>query len=93
MASGNLSTSDFDIMMELCREMSDVPKKDSCYELIALIFASIDVDKALEACGEIQELQDMAGNIVHERDDCYNRIMNMTHMSDNISNKTNPCPD
>lgn len=77
-ASGNLSTSDFNTMMELCREMSDVPKKDSCFEVIALTFARIDVDKALVACNEIQEIRDTAGNVVHKRENCRNRIMNIT---------------
>jgi hypothetical protein len=69
-----VSLENFDRMMELCRDMHDVPKKDSCFEVVAQSFARIDIDKAREACDEIKEIMDNVGNIVHKKEDCYSRI-------------------
>lgn len=68
------SIDNFDEMMDLCRDMHDVPKKDSCFEVVAQTFARIDMDKAEEACEEIREIKDQAGNIVHTKDRCYELI-------------------
>ena len=68
-ASRNPSVSDFNEMMNLCREMSDVPKKDGCFEFIAEIFSRIDVEKARLACNEIKKF-----NMVHNKEDCYTKI-------------------
>lgn len=65
----NPSVSDFDKMMSLCKEMSDVPKKDSCFEYIAEIFSRIDIEKAKQACNEIKGFDE-----VHSKDDCYKQI-------------------
>ena len=68
-ANHNPSISDFDKMMDLCRDMSDVPKKEGCFEYIAQTFAQIDMDKAKEACDEIKGFDG-----VYSKDDCYSRI-------------------
>ena len=68
------SIDSFDKMMNLCRDMYDVPKKDSCFEFVAQAFARIDMDKAREACNEIRELKDQTGNIVHTKNRCYSLI-------------------
>ena len=68
-ASGNHSISDFDRMMDLCSDMRDVPKKDSCFEVVAQTFARIDMDKAREACDHIKEIDD-----AHTKGRCYNLI-------------------
>jgi len=73
-ASSNPSISDFDRMMDLCSDMRDVPKKDGCFEVVALTFARIDMDKAKEACNEIKETRDQTGNMVHTREACYGKI-------------------
>ena len=74
MMDTNASIENFDKMMNLCRDMRDVPKKDSCFEVVAQTFARIDMDKAKEACNEIKEIMDNVGNIVHKKEDCYSRI-------------------
>ncbi len=61
--------SNFAKMMNLCREMSDVPKKDSCFEFIAETFTLIDVEKAQQACEEIKGF-----NNVHSKEDCHIKI-------------------
>ena len=68
-ASSNPTTSDFDRMMDLCNDMMDVPKKDSCFEVVAQTFARIDIDKAKEACNHIEEIDN-----AHTKDRCYNLI-------------------
>ena len=73
-ASNNPSISNFGKMMSLCGEMENVPKKDSCFEIVAETFTNIDSTKAKEACHEIQDINDEAGNIVHKKEDCYNKI-------------------
>ena len=70
MDTQNPSISDFDKMMSLCREMSDVPKKDSCFEYIAQVFSFIDIEKAQQACDEIKEFR-----AVHKKNDCYSKII------------------
>ncbi len=69
MMDTNASIENFDKMMNLCRDMYDVPKKDSCFEVVAQTFARIDTDKAREACDEIKEFRG-----VHSKEDCFNRV-------------------
>lgn len=68
------STDNFDEIMDLCRDMYDVPKKDSCFEFVAQAFARIDMNKAREACNEIKGIKDQAENIVHTKNQCYSLI-------------------
>ncbi len=68
------SIDNFDEMMNLCRDMYDVPKKDGCFEVVAQAFVRIDMNKAREACNEIREIKDQAGNIVHTKNRCYTLI-------------------
>ena len=68
------SIDNFDKMMNLCRDMYDVPKKDSCFEFVAQTFARIDINKAKEACNEVREIKDQTGNIVHTKNRCYELI-------------------
>ncbi len=65
----NPESSDFEKAVELCREMEDVPKKDSCFEYIAQVVSFYDIEKAKEACGEIREFDG-----VHSREDCYSMV-------------------
>ena len=67
--SSNPENSDFEKAMQLCREMEDVPKKDSCFEYIAQVVSFYDIEKAREACGEIREFDG-----VHSREDCYSMV-------------------
>ena len=67
--SHNPESSDFEKAMELCREMEDVPKKDSCFEYIAQVVSFYDTEKAKEACDEIREFDG-----VHSREDCYSMV-------------------
>ncbi|RLI99973.1 MAG: hypothetical protein DRP03_01915 [Candidatus Aenigmatarchaeota archaeon] len=69
-ANNNPSISDFDKMMDLCIDMSDVPKKDGCFEYVAQTIAPIDINKAKEACDEIKGFDG-----VKSREICYNRIL------------------
>jgi hypothetical protein len=62
-------SSDFEKAMRLCREMSNVPKKDSCFEYIAQVVSLTNIEKAKEACNEIEGFND-----VHDKESCYNRI-------------------
>ena len=68
-AAQSPSVLDFERMMDLCKEMSNVPKKDGCFEYIAETFISIDVEKAQQACNEIKEFDN-----IKSREDCYNKI-------------------
>ena len=61
--------SDFEKAMQLCREMEDVPKKDSCFEYIAQVVSFYDIEKAKEACDEIREFDG-----VHSREDCHSMV-------------------
>ena len=63
------SIANFDKMVSLCREMTNVPKKDSCFEFIAETFSRIDIEKAQQSCEEIKGFDD-----VHTKDTCYNKI-------------------
>ncbi len=63
--------SDFDKAMQLCEEMKDVPKKDSCFEYVAEVVSFYNKEKAREACGEIKGFDG-----VHSKEDCLNRIVN-----------------
>lgn len=69
-ANNSPSISDFGKMMDLCRDMTDVPKKDGCFEYVAQTIATIDMNKAKEACDEIKGF-----NGVKSREDCYDRIL------------------
>lgn len=68
------SVSDFDRMMELCGGMSHVPKKDSCFQLVAETFSRIDLERAIDACNEIQEITDQVGNTVYTTEGCLERV-------------------
>ena len=67
--SHNPETSDFEKAMQLCQEMSDVPKKDGCFEYIAQVVFFYDVEKAKEACDEIKGFDGGYG-----KEDCYKII-------------------
>jgi len=67
--SHNPEKSDFEKVMQLCREMEDVPKKDSCFEYIAQVVSFYDIEKAREACGEIRGFDG-----VHSKEDCYSIV-------------------
>lgn len=71
-----VSLENYDKMIALCEDMYEVPKKDSCFEVVAQSFARIDMDKAKEACDEIKEIRDQAGNAVHTKNRCYDLIGN-----------------
>ena len=85
--SHNPETSDFEKAMQLCWEMEDVPKKDSCFEYIAQVVAFYNPEKAKEACDEIKEF-----NSVHSKKDCYDKIIEIqskrkvvkTYLEENI---------
>ncbi len=62
-------SSDFEKAMQLCQEMSDVPKKDSCFEYIAQVVSFYNVEKAKEACDEIKGFDGVYG-----KEDCYEII-------------------
>ena len=68
--SSDPEKSDFEEAMQLCREMEDVPKKDSCFEYIAQVVSFYDTEKAKEACEHIKEF-----NNVHTKERCYDLIM------------------
>jgi len=68
-ANHNPSISNFDEMMNLCSDMTDVPKKDGCFEYVARTFTRIDLNKAKEACDEIKGF-----DAVYSKEDCYSRI-------------------
>jgi hypothetical protein len=65
----NPENSDFEKAMQLCREMENVPKKDSCFEYIAELFSHIDTDKAQQACNEIRGFGG-----VKNKEDCYKKV-------------------
>lgn len=67
--SRNPESSDFEKAMQLCREMENVPKKDSCFEYIAQVVSFYDTEKAKQACSEIKEFKD-----VHSKEDCYTMV-------------------
>jgi len=67
--SANPESSNFEKAMQLCRDMSDVPKKDSCFEYIAQVVSFYDIEKAKEACEEIREFDG-----VHGKEDCYSMV-------------------
>jgi hypothetical protein len=67
--SSNPENSDFEKAIQLCRDMEDVPKKDSCFGYIAQVISFYDIEKSKEACGEIREF-----NGVHNREDCYSMV-------------------
>lgn len=57
---------DFQKAMQLCRDMDDVPKKDSCFEYIAQEISLYDLEKAREVCGEIKGFDQ-----VTNKENCY----------------------
>ncbi len=61
--------SDFKKAMQLCAEMENVPKKDSCFEYIAEIVSTYDKEKAKEACENIQGFDE-----ANSQENCYSRI-------------------
>jgi len=67
--SYNPERSDFEKAMQLCKEMEDVPKKDSCFEYIAQVVSFYDTEKAREACSEIKGFDG-----VHKKEDCYSVV-------------------
>jgi len=67
--SHNPEKSDFEKAMQLCREMEDVPKKDSCFEYIAQVVSFYNIEKAKKACSEIKEFDG-----VHSKEGCYNMV-------------------
>ena len=69
MAYDNPDDADFNKGMQLCRDMENVPKKDSCFEYIAQVISFWDFEKAKQACDEI------AGyGLVHDKESCYQKI-------------------
>jgi len=71
MVSTNPENSDFEKAMQLCLEMEDVPKKDSCFEYIAQVVSFYDKEKAREACKEIKGFDG-----VHRKENCYSMVGN-----------------
>ena len=70
MVSANPENFDFEKAMQLCRDMEDVPKKDSCFEFIAQEVSFYDdVEKARKACGEIKGF-----DRVYTKESCYNTL-------------------
>ena len=67
--SHNPEKSNFEKAMQLCREMEDVPKKDSCFEYIAQVVSLYDTEKAKQACSEIKEFDE-----VHSKEGCYSMV-------------------
>lgn len=67
--SSNPENSDFEKAIQLCREMGDVPKKDSCFEYIVQVVSFYNTEKAKEACSEIKGFDG-----VHSREDCYSMV-------------------
>lgn len=67
--SSDPESSNFEKAMQLCREMEDVPKKDSCFEYIAQVVSFYDVEKAREVCDEIRGFDG-----VHDKEGCYDII-------------------
>jgi len=61
-------------MMTLCREMIDSPRKDSCFQFIALTFTKIDINKAKEACDQIKGFDN-----VYSKEECYKLIINQSY--------------
>lgn len=75
-----VSLENYEKMIALCEDMYEVPKKDSCFEVVAQSFARIDMEKAREACEKIREISDQAGNVVHTKERCYDLIGNETQI-------------
>ncbi len=67
--STDSESSDFEKAMRLCRDMEDVPKKDSCFGYIAQVVSFYDTEQAREACDEIKGFDG-----VHNKEDCYKMI-------------------
>ncbi len=69
MAYDHPNDADFNKAMQLCRDMEDVPKKDSCFEYVAEVISFWDFEKAQQACDEI-----VGYGLVHYKDSCYQKI-------------------
>jgi len=69
MVSANPENFDFEKAMQLCQEMEDIPKKDSCFEFIAQEVSFYDTEKAREACDEIKGFDG-----AHTKESCYNIV-------------------
>ncbi len=69
MAYDRPDDADFNKAMQLCRDMEDVPKKDSCFEYVAEVVSFWDFEKAKQACDEI-----VGYGAVHYKDRCYQKI-------------------
>jgi hypothetical protein len=63
------SIANFDKMVSLCREMTNVPKKDSCFEFIAETFSHIDIEKAQQSCEEVKGFDG-----AYSKEDCFIKI-------------------
>ena len=68
MAHNNPNNTDFNRAMQLCRDMKDVPKKDSCFEYIAEVISFWDSERAKQACDEI-----VGYGLVYDKDSCYQK--------------------
>lgn len=69
MACDHPDDTDFNKAMQLCRDMENVPKKDSCFEYIVEVISFWDYEKAKQACDEI-----VGYSLVHDKDRCYQKI-------------------
>jgi hypothetical protein len=67
--SANPEKSDFGKAMQLCRDMEDALKKDSCFEYVAQVVSFCDKEKVRKACEEIK-----AFDSVHNKENCYNMV-------------------
>ena len=77
MDTQNPSVSDFEKMMNLCQEINDVPKKDSCFEYIAEVFSRIDAENAQQDCNKIKEF-----NSVHSKESCHSKISKIQEINE-----------
>ncbi len=69
MAYDHPSDADFNKAMQLCRDMENVPKKDSCFEYVAEVISFWDFEKAEQACNEI-----VGYGLVHGKESCRQKI-------------------
>jgi len=69
MAYDHPDDADFNKAMQLCRDMENVPKKDSCFEYVAEVISFWDFEKAEQACNEI-----VGYGLVHGKESCRQKI-------------------
>lgn len=81
-------SSDFEKAMQLCQEMENVPKKDSCFEYIAQVVSFYNTERAKEACNEIKEFRG-----VHKKNDCYSKIVTNNNPCAVCINGCDTCPE